>query len=137
MAHLGGLDGIRSGNNLELLPYVSTRASFIAPAPGDPFSDGSRYLSSAGLDLKWGLTSNVTMNAAVRPDFGQVEVDPSVINLTEFETFYDEKRPFFLERSELFRPIAGDALFYSRRIGRAPQLVSAECVDAYTVSVYR
>ena len=93
--------------------------------------------------MKWGLTSNLTVSATVNPDFGQVEVDPAVVNLTAFETFFDEKRPFFLEGSQIFnnfgRGGANDfwgfnnsepQIFYSRRIGRAPQLAaSADNVD--------
>jgi hypothetical protein len=83
-----------------------------------------------GVDLKWGLTSNLTLDATLNPDFGQVEVDPAVINLTEFETSFTEKRPFFLEGAQIFTnfgsigtgssPLDHD-LFYSRRIGREPQ----------------
>ena len=81
-----------------------------------------------GADLKYGITSNLTIDATVNPDFGQVEADPSVVNLSAFETFFPEKRPFFLEGQGLFRFDVNcndgscSGLFYSRRIGRAPQL---------------
>ena len=134
MGHLEGLDEIPSHHHLDLLPYVTGRAEYIQPSPGDPFNSGSRYFGNAGLDIKWGLTSNLTLDGTINPDFGQVEVDPAVVNLTAFETYYDEKRPFFLEGANIFgnfghsgsnsffgfnRPSPN--LFYSRRIGRAPQ----------------
>jgi hypothetical protein len=121
MAHLTGLNDIEPGARLEILPYAVARADFIASEPGDPFNDGSALFSSGGLDLKWGLASNVTVDATFNPDFGQVELDPSVVNLSEFETFFEEKRPFFLEAASIFQTVTGDSLFYSRRIGRQPQ----------------
>jgi hypothetical protein len=149
MLDLTGLDGMRPRRNLELLPYVAGRTEFIQPSTaGNPFNDGSRAFGAAGLDVKWGLTSNLTVSATVNPDFGQVEVDPAVVNLTAFETFFDEKRPFFLEGSQIFnnfgRGGANDywgfnnsepQIFYSRRIGRAPQLTaSGDYVDAPTAT---
>jgi hypothetical protein len=85
---------------------------------------------TAGADVKWGLTSNITVDATLNPDFGQVEADPAVLNLSAFEQFFEERRPFFLEGAGIFnfRTSCGDidtgcrGLFYSRRIGRAPQL---------------
>ena len=139
MLELTGLDGMHPRRNLELLPYVAGRAEFVQPSKaGNPFNDGSRGFGAAGLDMKWGLTSNLTVSATVNPDFGQVEVDPAVVNLTAFETFFSEKRPFFLEGSQIFnnfgRGGANDywgfnnsepQIFYSRRIGRAPQLAAS------------
>ena len=89
---------------------------------GDPFNDGSVQNLSAGLDLKYGLTSNITLDATVNPDFGQVEADPAVVNLTAFETFFEERRPFFIERADLFQFSEGtpETFFYSRRIGKSP-----------------
>jgi hypothetical protein len=145
MLELTGLDGMHPRRHLELLPYLAGRAEFIQPATaGNPFNDGSRSFGAAGLDMKWGLTSNLTVSATVNPDFGQVEVDPAVVNLTAFETFFNEKRPFFLEGSQIFnnfgRGGANDfwgfnnsepQIFYSRRIGRAPQLTATgDYVDA-------
>ena len=85
---------------------------------------------TAGADLKYGITSNLTLDATVNPDFGQVEADPAVLNLTVFETFFQERRPFFVQGAGIFRfdvncsqvNCNGEGLFYSRRIGRAPQL---------------
>ncbi|MSR22100.1 MAG: hypothetical protein EXR92_00925 [Gemmatimonadetes bacterium] len=135
MGHLIGIEGIPLGRKLEMLPYVSGRGEYghvlrAASATFDnPFREGSDYFGDAGIDLKYGLTSNLTLNASVNPDFGQVEMDPAVINLTAFETRVDERRPFFVEGAEIFRfgeggirpgPIAPQ-LLYSRRIGRSPQ----------------
>ena len=135
MAHLTGVQGLRPPRQFEVVPYTVGRAEFIEPdAPGDPFNDGSRLFAGLGADLKYGLSSNFTLNAAINPDFGQVEVDPAVVNLTAFETFYSEKRPFFIEGSQIFGNFgqsgsnsfwgfnsAVPTIFYSRRIGRAPQ----------------
>jgi hypothetical protein len=73
------------------------RSEHFQSDPNDPFRDGSDQFPAAGVDLKYGLTSSLTLNATVNPDFGEVEVDPAVVNLSAFETFYPEKRPFFVE----------------------------------------
>jgi len=141
MVDLTGFDGLHPGRHLELLPYTAARTEFVQPATRDgvrtPFNDGSRAFASAGLDVKWGVTNNLTLTGTVNPDFGQVEVDPAVVNLTAFETFFPEKRAFFLEGSQIFGNFgqggANDSwgfnnseptLFYSRRIGRAPQVTA-------------
>ena len=149
MAHLTGLDGVSPKRHLELLPYTAARNEFIAPSKaGNPFNDGSRPFASAGLDVKYGLTSNLTLNGAFNPDFGQVEVDPAVVNLSAFETFFEERRPFFLEGSQIFNNFGqGGAndywgfntsdpnVFYSRRIGRAPQLgTTSDYADSPTAT---
>jgi hypothetical protein len=120
-AHLVGIEGIEPPRRLEILPYAITRSRSDGSAePGDPFAaDGDPELDG-GIDLEYGLASNLTLSATINPDFGQVEADPAELNLTEFEIFYDEKRPFFLEGADLFSFRAAD-LFYSRRIGRPPQ----------------
>ncbi len=130
---LHGLQGVNPPRRLEILPYVTTRASLLDHAAGDPFNDGSRFNSNIGADFKLGLGSNLTVDATVNPDFGQVEVDPAVVNLSDFETFFPEKRPFFIEGRTIFEFGFGGAnnnwgfnfgtpdFFYSRRIGRAPQ----------------
>ncbi len=120
MYNLGELHGIRGlprSRHVELLPHVVGRSS---SGPATP--DGSERSGSLGLDAKVGLTSNFTLDATVNPDFGQVEADPSVVNLTAYETFYDEKRPFFLEGKKIlsFGIEDSDQLFYTRRIGQAP-----------------
>jgi len=139
MGHLAGLEGIAPKPHLALLPYAVARGEMVAPErPGDPFNDGSLGFVTAGLDVKWGVSTGFTLDATVNPDFGQVELDPAVINLTAFETFFEEKRPFFTEGAQIFRNFGrlggadADApdLFYSRRIGRDPQgSASGDYVD--------
>ncbi|HXF95772.1 MAG TPA: DUF5916 domain-containing protein, partial [Gemmatimonadales bacterium] len=132
-ADLVGIERITPPRRLELMPYVNTRAAFTRHAPGDPFNDGSTYTPALGLDLRAGIGSNLTLNATINPDFGQVEVDPAVVNLSDVETFFQEKRPFFIEGSTIFEFGFGGArnfwgfnwahprMFYTRRLGRAPQ----------------
>ena len=127
--HLTGLGDLPAPSRLELTPYVSTRAEYLEVPDGNPFRDGKDYFASTGVDLKYRLTSSMTVSATVNPDFGQVEVDPAVVNLTAFETFFPEKRPFFVEGRELFRfgdirtfnSYGSPTYFFSRRIGRQPQ----------------
>jgi len=118
LGELRGISGLPRRRHLELLPHVLGRAAAGPLVPGEG-TDGS---GAAGLDAKLGLSSAFTLDATVNPDFGQVEADPSVVNLTAYETFYEEKRPFFLEGRKIFEfPLDGsDQLFYSRRIGQAP-----------------
>jgi len=130
---LTGIEDIRPSRHIEVLPYVRTKAEYTHPEKGDPFNSGSRYSPSAGADLKVGLGSNLILDLTGNPDFGQVEVDPAVVNLTDVETYFQEKRPFFIEGASTFRFGQGGAsnyvgfnwwnptFFYSRRIGRAPQ----------------
>ena len=142
--HLDGIDGIAPRRTVEFLPYVVSRAEFIAPSSdADPFNDGARGFAGAGVDLKYRLTSNLSLDGTINPDFGQVEVDPAVVNLTAFETFFEEKRPFFIEGANIFSNFgrtgatdfwgfnrAEPMIFYSRRIGRSPQgPADAEFVD--------
>jgi hypothetical protein len=118
--HLQGLRDIRPGRRMELLPYTLSRAEYLDVQEGNPYRDGSDWFTGAGLDLKYRVTSSMTLDATFNPDFGQVEVDPAVVNLTAFETSFDEKRPFFVEGADVFR-FDEMRLFYSRRIGRRPQ----------------
>jgi uncharacterized protein DUF5916/cellulose/xylan binding protein with CBM9 domain len=120
LGHLSGLQGLHPRRTLELRPFVVARASAHTDSGAALFGFSSRSTSvpgfSAGLDAKVGLTSNLTLDATLNPDFGQVEADAVVLNLTRFETFFPEKRPFFLEGADLFStPLQ---MFYSRRIGR-------------------
>lgn len=135
MDNLDGLDDLEVHRHLELMPYLAGQANFIRPSnPGDPFNSGRRFSGTGGLDLKYGVRSNMTLDATVNPDFGQVQVDPAVVNISQFETFFPEKRPFFLEGANIFGNFGqGGAnnfvgfnrnepnLFYSRRIGRPPE----------------
>ena len=124
---LTGIEGIVSPRRLELVPYTVAK-TYNAAKDADRTRFTQRSLSTVGGDVKYGLTSNLTVDATINPDFGQVESDPSVLNLSAFESFFPEKRPFFLEGQGLFRFDLNcndgqcSGLFYSRRIGRQPQL---------------
>ena len=112
--HLHGLQDIPAPRGLEILPYMVTKSEFTEGAdPADPFNDGSAYDVTAGFDLKYGVTSELTLDATVNPDFGQVEADPAVVNLSAFETFFEERRPFFVEGSNLLSLALAAAASYS------------------------
>ena len=135
--HLVGLQGVRPGRRLELLPYTVARADFVDPR-GNPFRDNHEYGARIGGDLKYRVTSNLTLDATVNPDFGQVELDPAVVNLTQFETVFSERRPFFVEGRDIFTFNSGNngtlpasgSLFYSRRIGGLTSAVGPGVVEA-------
>jgi hypothetical protein len=144
-ADLVGIHGVRPGRSLEIVPYAVSRADFSGTvSPDNPFRSSSEASASAGVDIRYGITSNLTLTGTINPDFGQVEVDPARVNLSQYELFFPEKRPFFVEGSSLFRFGQGGSnnnfgfnigtpnFFYSRRIGRSPQGVrgiSPEYVD--------
>jgi hypothetical protein len=118
-ADVGGFVGLSSPRRIEISPYALTRNQSALRNTGY----ARAQQATMGADVKYGITSNLTLDATVNPDFGQVEADPATLNLTAFETFLTEQRPFFLEGTGIFQ--FGDdptAIFYSRRIGRAPQL---------------
>ena len=123
---LQGLDDLEAPRRLEAAPYVVTRNASDGPNAGWTRSSHA----TVGADLKYRVAPNLTLDATVNPDFGQVEADPSVLNLTAYETFYDERRPFFVAGRGLFRfdvncndvNCNSEGLYYSRRIGRTPQL---------------
>lgn len=129
--HLVGLHDIPAPKRLEVLPYTLGRGTYDTPSLGNPFDHGHTYFGGGGLDLKYGVTSNLTLDAAVNPDFGQVESDPAFVNLTTVEQFLQERRPFFVEGASIFT-FGGTGpyiqfgntpqYFYSRRIGRTPSL---------------
>ena len=134
-AFFGNLTGLTlpgRPRQMEVLPYVVTGSRFEHAAPADPYHDGQDLRLGVGADLKFLLTSSLTLDATLNPDFGQVEVDPATLNLSAFETYYDEKRPFFIAGASAFRfggmrcmfcsNTSGLSAFYSRRIGRPPQL---------------
>ncbi len=109
-----GIAGIRPQPRREIIPYLSAQRKF-ETAQG---FDDRKFEGGAGIDAHWGLSTQSQVDLTVRPDFGQVEVDQAVLNLSTVETFFPEKRAFFLEGSEIFHTLGGQ-LFYSRRIGKA------------------
>lgn len=127
--HLSGLGNLRSVRKIELVPYVLAKNANPGAAANDPFNKRNEVRPGAGLDAKVGLTSNITLDATINPDFGQVEVDPAVVNLSAFETFFPERRPFFIEGRNIFsfgnmrtsNSSNGYTFFHTRRIGRQPQ----------------
>jgi hypothetical protein len=121
-----GINGIQPKRQLEILPYVVAQQAFTPKVDGDPFQDGTDWVGNAGADVRYGINNNLTLSLTLNPDFGQVEADPSVVNLSAFETFFSERRPFFLEGRSIFdfrlsNFSGAEQLFYSRRIGRRPQ----------------
>lgn len=126
VSQMGRLEDVRvsrPSRRLEILPYLVTSLENGPAEAGDPFFDGTGQGARVGMDLSYGLGSSFTLDATINPDFGQVEADPAVINLTAFETFFPEQRPFFVEDARVFDfGLSGgrNTLFYSRRIGRAP-----------------
>ena len=134
-AYFGTLEGIQIASRprqVEIVPYATTRSKLERARPGDPYHSTNEMLYRAGGDVKANLTSNLTLDATVNPDFGQVEVDPAVVNLSVFETTFNEKRPFFVSNSGYFSTggfscyfcsnVSSLSLIYTRRIGRSPQL---------------
>ncbi|HYC50527.1 MAG TPA: DUF5916 domain-containing protein [Gemmatimonadaceae bacterium] len=128
---IGGITNLSQPQRLEVLPYVSTK---VTRAPGggasatNPFFEKTDTRPNIGADVKYGLPAGLTLTATINPDFGQVELDPAQVNLSAFETFFEEKRPFFLEGSDVFsfgrlrhhNDYGGQTFFYTRRIGRPP-----------------
>lgn len=135
---LRGLSGLPSPRRMEVQPYSVARLTRAPLDQGNPFYRRNDPSTGVGADLKYGITSNFTLTATLNPDFGQVEADPSQVNLSAYETFFPEQRPFFVEGSDIFRfgigagdgDFGSEALFYSRRIGRAPQGTSRIPGDA-------
>ncbi|MDR3141765.1 MAG: carbohydrate binding family 9 domain-containing protein [Tannerellaceae bacterium] len=118
-ATLEGISGLPRSRRIELSPYASLKFQAYEREAGNPYATGREWGYGAGVDGKIGLSSDFTLDFTINPDFGQVEADPSTINLTAFETWYEEKRPFFLEGKHIFN-MPGESLFYSRRIGASP-----------------
>jgi hypothetical protein len=140
-AELDGLNGIKPKQRLEIAPYMVQRAQYLVHDQADPFYKSNQYKTTIGADIKVGIGSNLNIDATINPDFGQVEVDPAVINLSASESYFDEKRPFFIEGMDKFYFGIGGAnnnwgfnfgwpeLFYSRRIGRAPRGETPDEID--------
>ncbi len=126
---LNGIKGVKPKRQIEVAPYLVAQIERFESEEGNPFATGKSSRLSGGVDAKIGLTNDITLDMTVYPDFGQVEADPSEVNLTAYETYFPEKRPFFIEGRNLFdfqfTPGDGDHsaenLFYSRRIGRKPK----------------
>ena len=121
------INNIEPRRQVEILPYSVGKVERFEEEPGNPFATGRLNNINGGIDGKIGITNNLIMDFTINPDFGQVEADPSVVNLSAFETFFQEKRPFFIEGSNIFNfrvtnmgTASMDNLFYSRRIGRSP-----------------
>ncbi|HEX9709581.1 MAG TPA: DUF5916 domain-containing protein, partial [Candidatus Thermoplasmatota archaeon] len=129
LGELRGLRDLKAPRRIELLPYTLARVERGPGDADDPFFARNAFSSAVGADLKMGVGGSLTLDLTLNPDFGQVEADPSQVNLSTFETFLPERRPFFVEGSNLFNfslalgdgDDAVEALFYSRRVGRAPQ----------------
>jgi hypothetical protein len=125
---LRGLAGLGTPRRLELQPYTSARLAREPGTHADPFFRQNALHGSVGADVKYGLPAGLTLTGTINPDFGQVEVDPAVVNLSAFETFFPEKRPFFVEGSDIFsfgniqafNNFGAPTFFYTRRIGRSP-----------------
>jgi hypothetical protein len=123
MGELVGLNGIKPSRRVEVLPYVASDLRSVSNVdPSNPFAEARTANWRAGGDLKLGAGPNFTIDATFNPDFGQVEADPAEVNLTAFETFFAERRPFFLEGTQLLNARGN---FYSRRIGAPPLVPNA------------
>jgi len=127
---LTGLDKIKPRKIFDVTPYTVGKAETFKSEPENPFlAKGRKFNLNGGIDAKIGVTNNMTMDLTINPDFGQVEADPSEVNLSAYETFFSEKRPFFIEGNNITNfnigigdgDVGNDNLFYSRRIGRRPQ----------------
>ena len=140
---LKGLKNLKSRKVADLTPYAVARTDRYAKEPENPFkASGKKNQLDGGLDGKVGLTNNLTLDFTINPDFGQVEADPSQVNLTSYETFFQEKRPFFIEGKNILSyclmfgdgDLASENMFYSRRIGRrphyTPDLADGEYMEA-------
>lgn len=127
--NLTGIEDLPDVNRLEITPYASGKLTRAPGESADPYYSTNDWNGSIGADVKYGLTSDFTLTGTINPDFGQVEADPAVINLSAYETFFPEQRPFFLEgtdifsfgRTQTYNTFGNPLVFYSRRIGRQPQ----------------
>jgi hypothetical protein len=127
---LHGITDISPKKQIEIAPYIVASTERFEKEEGNPFATGKLNRFNAGVDGKIGLTNNMIIDFTLNPDFGQVEADPSQVNLTAYEVFFEEKRPFFIEGKNIFdsqltyyssEDLEAENLFYSRRIGRNPQ----------------
>lgn len=127
---MSGLESIKPQKIFDITPYGVAKFETYEVEAGNPFADGKGYDINGGVDAKIGITNNLTLDLTINPDFGQIEADPSEVNLTAYETYFSEKRPFFIEGANITTfgigigdgGVGNDNLFYSRRIGRRPRL---------------
>ncbi len=133
---LTGIEGVEPTRRIEIQPYLAASSRFSPAEAGNPFEDGNRSSARGGADVRMGLGPSLTLSATVNPDFGQVEADPAELNLSAFETFFSERRPFFTEQNQLLQGRTR-SYFYSRRIGgrpgNSPDADFAEVPDATTI----
>lgn len=136
---LRGLRNIPNPSRLEMLPYVTAKLDRAPGSSADPFYRRNDVEAAVGGDFKYAVTPGLSLNGTINPDFGQVEVDPAVVNLSAFETFFDERRPFFVEGRDIFQfgsvrsfnNYGFTEFFYSRRVGRSPsRFLETAYVDA-------
>ena len=131
---LNGLKNIKPQKQIEIQPFVVTKLDRYEAEAGNPFADGNDFNLNAGLDAKIGITNDLTLDVTINPDFGQVEADPAAINLDGFEIFNRDQRPFFVENKNIFDYRFADNrnnLFFSRRIGRSPQVYPDTADEAF------
>ena len=131
---LKGLKNIKPQKQIEIQPFVVTKLDRYEAIAGNPYADGNDFNLNAGLDAKIGVTNDLTLDVTINPDFGQVEADPAAINLDGFEIFNRDQRPFFVENKNIFDYRFADNrnnLFFSRRIGRSPQVSPETADDAF------
>jgi hypothetical protein len=137
VSSFGELNGVqigRAAKRLELIPYVLGELGTTPLEAGNPLQNSPDHDLSVGVDVKYAVTPALNLTATINPDFGQVEADPAVVNLSAFETFFSEKRPFFIEGSGTYQFECRDcSLFYSRRIGRAPRGAPTIGIDEFSV----
>lgn len=125
---MDGLENIKPMKQVEIAPFIVGSTELYEEEEGNPFADGTDLKANAGVDGKIGITNDLILDFTINPDFGQVEADPSQVNLSAFEVFFRERRPFFIEGNNITHfqltpgdsPWSRDNLFYSRRIGRRP-----------------
>ncbi|HPT12936.1 MAG TPA: DUF5916 domain-containing protein, partial [Bacteroidales bacterium] len=131
---VSGFEGIKPKKQADITPFAVGSFEHSQKVDGNPFATGKKNYFNGGVDGKFGITNNMTLDLTINPDFGQVEADPSEVNLSAFETFFSEKRPFFVEGKNITSfsvgvgdgDLGNDNLFYTRRIGRRPHLSPEE-----------
>ena len=131
---LHGLKNIEPQKQIEIQPFTVALLDRYEPETGNPYEDGNDFKFNAGLDAKIGITNDLTLDVTINPDFGQVEADPAAINLDGFEIFNRDQRPFFVENKNIFDYQFArnrNNLFFSRRIGRTPQVTPDSSDEAF------